>query len=542
MVRITTVSVAWMVIVAVVVVVMVLTIPHPQQQPLSSFPTTATAFHQQQQYRVVHKHRHPVTRSTPTVVIRPIVQRSVRLHALLQEPDQREKKQELIKNDSSKKDDDEFTLRIGRALDTLRKEYPHLLTQSPDYALYDDEINLCVDLPTSPWKALTYNSISGISRYKMVWDMMHGLMKLLYNVDQSYMSSIKLCHDRVRGNVIRVQWHAVLFPRWLHPSSSAIDGNTCATASHSTAATVPPPSWKCHHMDGISVYELDWKTGKIVQHRIEQLVYTNNVQPVMVLEEVLMRHPATVIAGGSGVPVQIRSSAANTVEEDTVAGHLKNTIVEFRCANSMLFHPFRPSSLFAAEAERPSPPKSSTEPPSIAATTSSGKGTNIGTSDLTNDMVTSMSSSFHDPSIAVDTTALDAKNKSRKKFGLKPLTPTEFIQLQNDVVQLATIQQEKAIEAAKINQAKQEELRKQGSSNGPSNNLFNKVFGSVLKNLDTCESNFDCIRPQVCCDYIFAKKCCSSGSPVISNNSLQYARIPVYAGDGNKNDPQQRRY
>ena len=138
---------------------------------------------------------------------------------------------------------------------------------------------------------------------------------------------------------------------------------------------------------------------------------------------------------------------------------------------------------------------------------------------------------------SIDTVAYDAKNKSRQKFGLKPLSVEEFLHIERQVEQLAHVQQEAVQEAKSL--ARRQQAEKETAA-GPS--LFDKVFGSVMKNMDTCESNFDCERPQVCCDYIFAKKCCSSGSLVLSDSSqqLQYARIPVYGGDNKQLPPQQQ--
>lgn len=474
------------------------------------------------------------------------------LHALLQESDQREKKRDGASSAPSSTGDegpkDDFTLHIGRALDTLRNEYPNLLTQSPDYTLYDDHVCLCVDLPTSPLTALTYNSVSGLSRYKMVWDMIHGVIALMYNVDQSYMSSIKLCHDRVRGNVVRVQWHAVLFPRWQKQEhhhqqhvQSAADSSPAAVFGQPHP---PPPSSKCHHVDGISVYELDWTTGKIIQHRVEQLVYTNNAQPIMVMDEVMLRQAAKVVGGG--IPVRMvesddsynlnRQSSSNTPED------IGSFMVEFR---PPMFNSFRPSSLFAMEAEQPSKLQ-----PSTAANKISSSNDVMSTTTPTNNKIDvsavdeasskSSASASGDAGVVVtmiDTVAFDAKNKSRQKFGLKPLSVEEFLNIEHQVEQLAHAQQEAIKEAKLLSQQQQAEKE---AATGPS--LFDKVFGSVMKNLDTCESNFDCERPQVCCDYIFAKKCCTSGSPILSNTSkqLQYARIPVYGGDNKPFPPQQQ--
>jgi Uncharacterized conserved protein (DUF2358) len=441
------------------------------------------------------------------------------LRALLQESDQREKKEQSM-NGGGKKDDDEFALHIGRALDTLRKEYPQILTQSPDFSLYDEDVEFCMDLAASPLSA--YKSrIHGLPRYKVMWDLLHGFLRLFYHTEQSYMSSVKLCHDRVRGNVVRVQWHAVLFPRWHATSPSqqqsrSMSSTPCAAFS---AASPPPPSAKCHHIDGISVYELDWQSGKIVHHRIEQMVYTNNAQPVLAMEEVMLRRHAKAIVAGGTIPVQSNSKSTATT-------------VEFR---SPLFHPFRPTSLFAVEAEQPTPPSTpaSSSSSAVAASNSSGGASEavvVAKESVTSSSSPASSSSLFSSTDAatVDMAALEAKNKSRQKFGLQPLTPAEFLQVQKEVLQLAAIQKEKALESSAQRLA-QDSLDEAGGKQG---SLFDKVFGSVVKNMDTCETNFDCVRPQVCCDYVFAKKCCTSGSLVSSRIPLKYAVIPVYAGGG----------
>ena len=117
----------------------------------------------------------------------------------------------------------------------------------------------------------------------------------------------------------------------------------------------------------------------------------------------------------------------------------------------------------------------------------------------------------------IDLVALELKNKSRKKWGLEPLSPAEFLELQAAVQNLAMTRQEEHTAAAKTAAEKQAQQKSQPS-------FLDKLFGGVLT--DTCESNWDCERPQICCDFGFQRRCCSSGSPV----GLQYALIPVYAG------------
>jgi Ca2+-binding EF-hand superfamily protein len=44
-----------------------------------------------------------------------------------------------------------------------------------------------------------------------------------------------------------------------------------------------------------------------------------------------------------------------------------------------------------------------------------------------------------------------------------------------------------------------------------------------------CETNFDCMRPEVCCDFHFKKFCCFSGEKA-RQLQLQYATVPVPQG------------
>merc|ERR1712160_104981 len=106
--------------------------------------------------------------------------------------------------------------------------------------------------------------------------------------------------------------------------------------------------------------------------------------------------------------------------------------------------------------------------------------------------------------------------KSRRRFGLKPITPEEFIQIQVQVEELESVQQEKASAAAQSTNEMAEPKQK--------NKLFGNLFGGVLQ--DTCESNWDCERPEVCCDLGFKKMCCSSGMKIFDPQP-QMRLVPV---------------
>ena len=48
---------------------------------------------------------------------------------------------------------------------------------------------------------------------------------------------------------------------------------------------------------------------------------------------------------------------------------------------------------------------------------------------------------------------------------------------------------------------------------------------------DTCETNFDCERPETCCDFGYRKTCCSSGQTIKSMRlEYAYATVPIQQG------------
>lgn len=336
---------------------------------------------------------------------------------------------------------DEFELHVGRALDVLRKDYPSILTDYPNYSIYSDNIEFCDPAQVK---------LHGLRKYRAAFDVLHAVVKFFYCPSKSSLT-FRLCHDKARNN-IRVHWNAILVPREIFGGSRTIA-----------------------HVDGISVYELDAATGQIDQHRIEQLLYNDSpVQPKegVVALLTLQRPPAGVV-----IPSFIQQTDANTIFEFTSLPSNRNPLAAAQKSN-------QPNSLFAMEAEQQQP------------------------------------DDIHQQHDGVDLAALELKNKSRKKFGLKPLSPTEFLELQVAVQELTETRQEQHTAAAAAKAAATKNQAQQKSQ--PS--ILDKWLGGVLT--ETCESNWDCERPQICCDFGFQKRCCSSGSPV----GLQYARIPVYAG------------
>lgn len=131
-----------------------------------------------------------------------------------------------------------------------------------------------------------------------------------------------------------------------------------------------------------------------------------------------------------------------------------------------------------------------------------------------------------------DDGAFNRKNQARKKFGLKPLTVSEFLEVQIQVQKLEVEQLEKAaaFRQAKATASESSTTGRQ-TSGRKEDNFLTRMVGNVLQ--DTCESNFDCERPQVCCDFGFKKTCCASGKGIFEPQQ-QYEKIPlrVIAGGG----------
>lgn len=248
------------------------------------------------------------------------------------------------------------------------------------------------------------------------------------------------------------------------------------------------------HVDGISVYEISRVSGNITQHRIERLII--NDTPVLPEKGIFAALRGYAVKKNvDGVPV------FNTgLETMTETG-----VVPFRN-----FHPLAASALLDQHEDE----DSSTLQPLAA---SSPGSTEVS----------------YDPFME----ALEKKNAARKKFGLAPLTAEEFAELQEQVRQLDAQQQQRSAAAAAEMAAK-----KKKEDEG---RFLKKMLGNVLE--DTCDSNYDCERPQICCDFGFKKMCCTSGMRVVDgprSRQGQYAEIPVIANPG-PNYPQDyppRRY
>mmetsp|Transcript_12475 Transcript_12475/g.27690 ORF Transcript_12475/g.27690 Transcript_12475/m.27690 type:complete len:227 (+) Transcript_12475:81-761(+) len=135
-----------------------------------------------------------------------------------------------------------------------------------------------------------------------------------------------------------------------------------------------------------------------------------------------------------------------------------------------------------------------------------------------------------------DSDAYERKNLSRKKFGLKPLSESEFMDLEVEIRAMEAEQTAKAEEMRRSRAAAESPNSRRGQQSSGAAEDGDNIFATITKSLlgeDTCESNFDCPRPKVCCDLGFKKMCCSSGRGIFEpQQQLQRIPVQVVAGNG----------
>ena len=324
----------------------------------------------------------------------------------------------------------EYEMNLGKAMDTLRKDYPKILTKDLDYDIYDQDL-VVVD-PSGV-------TLHGLSNYKASFKFLHTVVNFFYCEEASGVT-FRMVYDWARSSV-RISWNAVLVPR-------AIYGGVRNKL----------------YVDGISLYELNRTSGKISKHSIERLVV--NDAHVRASQGVLHGLATEIINPRNGGEIPVLGVAGGS--------ELKIDLNEF--------------SKLSNEDERNS---------------------FVGSLALMSESSSSASSSNE---------AFEKKNLARKKFGLPPISKKEF-----DKLEAETRRQSASAKEAQQQLSAQmiEEKRKKDS------NPFAKMFDKALKN--GCEENWDCERPQVCCDFIVKKVCCSSGMKV-NNYAPRLAEVRVTDG------------
>lgn len=305
--------------------------------------------------------------------------------------------------------------------------------------------------------------LHGVNNYKASFRLLHAIVGIFYCPERSGLT-FRMCYDKARQN-IRIHWNAQVIPK-------AIFGGVKTTL----------------HVDGISVYELSRNSGNITQHRIERLVINDN--PFMPEE---------------GVFASLRGYAVNSKVDGIPSLNVKG------CSKMA-------DAVFGEDQKAHMVPFQNFVPLSRSILFSSGMGEGDEDSSLPLAAMSSLSSGSYDG----NGDALEEKNLARKKFGLKPLTPEEYVDLQKQVAEL-DVQQQKRAAAYAAEMAKKKKDEEPG--------FMKKLFGKALEN--TCESNYDCESPEVCCDFVFKKMCCSSGMRILDgppqSREGQLALIPVTA-------------
>jgi len=131
----------------------------------------------------------------------------------------------------------EFDMNLGKAIDVLRKDYPQMLDTTPDFSIYNDDIYV-ID-PSGV-------QLSGLGSYKNSFRFLQSIIRVFYNMEQSNVQN-RIMYDFARQS-IRISWNIVLVPKVVGNRRNAL------------------------YVDGISIYKMDRTTGKIGEHRVENML------------------------------------------------------------------------------------------------------------------------------------------------------------------------------------------------------------------------------------------------------------------------------
>lgn len=325
----------------------------------------------------------------------------------------------------------EFEINLGRAVDTLKKDYPGLLTKNPDFKIYHEELEV-ID-PTGM-------SLHGLRNYKTAFQFIHAVVNFFYDESLSSLT-FRQTYDWAR-KCIRISWNVELVPKMLYGGIK-----------------------RKLYVDGISEYDVERSSGLITEHRVSHLLINNTpVSP----EKGIFQALAEMNPSTDGETVPIYFSPESEAESPS-------PVMEFRSWNDLTSFGKSRTSLFSAD-----------------------EG----------------AMEFPNRQTPFDREAYDQKNKSRQKFGMPPLSPEEFIRIEDEVRAMDVMNKKKATYLAEqiAQRRSQEKENKKG-------NFMSNLFGGALKN--GCESNFDCERPEVCCDLGFKKMCCSNGLGIVDGRPVE---------------------
>mmetsp|Transcript_13631 Transcript_13631/g.19993 ORF Transcript_13631/g.19993 Transcript_13631/m.19993 type:complete len:192 (-) Transcript_13631:177-752(-) len=113
-------------------------------------------------------------------------------------------------------------------------------TTTIDFSIYHDDIK--VSDPSGV-------QLSGLKNYKNSFKFLQTIVGLFYNLERSSVQH-RIVYDFARSS-IRISWHATLVPKVVGNRRNSL------------------------YFDGYSVYKLDATSGKIIEHRVENLLINN---------------------------------------------------------------------------------------------------------------------------------------------------------------------------------------------------------------------------------------------------------------------------
>lgn len=162
----------------------------------------------------------------------------------------------------------EFEVNLGKAMDTLRKDYPNMLHKQPEFDIYHEEISV-VD-PSGV-------QLTGLKNYQNSFSFLQTIVRFFYNTSASTVQS-RMIYDFARQS-IRISWNAVLVPKVVGNRRNAL------------------------YVDGISIYKMDSNSGKIVEHKVERMLINNT--PVIPPYGVLTALRDELMNPGQRIPVGV---------------------------------------------------------------------------------------------------------------------------------------------------------------------------------------------------------------------------------------------
>jgi len=146
--------------------------------------------------------------------------------------------------------ENEYQLNLGKTIDTLRHDYPNILSQKPDFSIFTKNVELFDN---------SGKLLGGLGKYERVFKMLRFLRS-------TTMSAAEVTYRLVvQDSTIRVRWCAKL---WMRDPLAGLSG-------------LGKDAGMLHQLDGISVYELD-SDGLVRLHRLEHIALAGPNQEAVI--------------------------------------------------------------------------------------------------------------------------------------------------------------------------------------------------------------------------------------------------------------------